>query len=245
MKFVVTFALRSELDPWLRRRVFRRTTLNGFPFYDMTERGVTVRAVLTGMGPGPAQEAIRTALACRPDAVLACGLAGALKPCFRVGEVLAPHALRNDCADQQIPCNEKLRRLAIDCGATPVDCLLSKSSIVRTSQEKQLLGAVADAVDMESFAIVKEARLAGVPALALRSVSDGSDCDLPCDFSRMVDGRGRMRLWRMALEPLRAPQTLPELIRFGMASRRAASRLAEFLNRYFQALLIEHSMHDV
>jgi hypothetical protein len=61
--------------------------------------------------------------------------------------------------------------------------------------------------------------------------------DYPCDFSKMLDERGRMRLWRLAIEPLRTPQRLPALIRFALASRRAACRLAGFLDGYMEALL--------
>jgi nucleoside phosphorylase len=236
MKVVVTFALRSELAPWLRLRAFHRMAAKGWRFYETTIAGTEVRAVLTGIGPSHAKEAIRVALGSRPDAVLASGLAGALKPCYGVGDVLAARVVHSDRTDQHVSSSEELLDLAIGCGAQAVDSFISRNTIARTAEEKAILGSLADAVDMESFVVLTEARRSGVPALALRGVADTGECDLPCDFSNMADERGRMRMWRMALEPFCAPQRAPALIRFAIASHRAASRLARFLDRYLEVL---------
>jgi nucleoside phosphorylase len=236
MNVIVTFAVRSELAPWLRLRTFRRREVNGWTSYETTIAGTAVHAVLTGIGPSHAKKAIRAALRSRPDAVLASGLAGALKPCFGVGDVLAARLVHFDGTDQHVSSSEDLLDLAIDCGAKAVDSFISRNAIARTAGEKAVLGSLADAVDMESFAILTEARRSGVPAIALRSIADTSECDLPCDFSKMVDERGQIRLWRVALEPICAPQRVPALIRFALASHRAASRLARFLDRYLEVL---------
>ena len=236
MNVIVTFAVRSELAPWLRLRTFRRRAVEGWTFYETTIAGTAVHALLTGIGPSHAKEAIRAALESRPDAVLASGLAGALKPSFGVGDVLAARLVHFDRTDQHVSSSEELLDLAIDCGAKAVDSFISGNTIVRTAEEKAVLGRLADAVDMESFAILTEARRAAVPAIALRSVADTSECDLPSDFSKMVDERGQIRMWRVALEPICAPQRVPALIRFALASHRAASRLARFLDRYLDVL---------
>ncbi len=236
MNVIVTFAVHSELTPWLRLRRFRRRAVNGWTSYETTIAGTAVHALLTGIGPSHAKEAIRAALGSRPDAVLASGLAGALKPSFGVGDVLAARHVHFEGTDQYVSSSKELVDSAIECGAKAVDSLISGNTIVRTAEEKAVLSSLADAVDMESFTILTEACRSEVPAIALRSISDTSECDLPCDFSKMVDERGQMRMWRMALEPLRAPQRIPALIRFALASHRAASRLAWFLDRYLKVL---------
>ena len=238
MNVVVTFAVRSELAPWLRLRVFRPVKAEGLECYETTMAGAEVLAVVTGMGAANAAEAIRQVLKTRlPDAVVASGLAGALKPAYGVGDVLAARVVRSDRGDQQVSSSEALLRLAVECGARAVDFLVSTNAIVRTVEDKARLGGFAEAVDMESLAILTETRRAGIAAVAVRSIADTAQCDIPCDFSKMLDERGRMRLWRVALEPLRTPQRLPALIRFALASHRAACRLAGFLDGYVEALL--------
>jgi nucleoside phosphorylase len=237
MNVVVTFAVRSELAPWLRLRTFRRMAVEGWSFYETRIAGADVIAVLTGIGASHAKEAIRLALRSkRPDAVVASGLAGALKPTYGVGDVLTARLVRSDCADQQVSSSDELLSLAVECGAKAVDSFISVNAIARTVEEKARLGGLAEAVDMESLAILTETRRSRVPAIALRSVADTSQCDLPCDFSKMVDERGRMRMWRVALESICAPQRLPALIRFAIASHLAARHLARFLDGYLEIL---------
>jgi len=239
MNVVVTFAVRSELAPWLRLRAFRPVEAEGPECYETTMTGAEVLAVVTGMGAANAAQAIRHVLNSRlPDAVVASGLAGALKPAYGVGDVLAARFVRSDRGDQHVSSSEALLRLAVECGAKAVDSLVSANAIARTVEDKARLSGLADVVDMESLAILTETRRAGIAAVAVRSVADSAECDIPCDFSKMLDDRGRMRLWRLALEPLRAPHRLPALICFALASHRAAGRLAEFLDGYMEALVM-------
>jgi nucleoside phosphorylase len=238
MNVVVTFAVRSELAPWLRLRVFRQVKAEALECYETTIAGAGVLAVVTGMGTANAAQAIRQVLNTRPpDAVVASGLAGALKPAYGVGDVLAARFVRSDRGDQQVSSSDALLRLAVECGAKAVDSLVSASAIARTVEDKARLSGLADVVDMESLAILTETRRAGIAAVAVRSVADTAQCDIPCDFSKMLDERGRIRLWRAALEPVRAPQRLPALVRFALASHRAARLLAGFLDGYVEALV--------
>jgi nucleoside phosphorylase len=236
MNVLVTFALRFELAPWLRRRPFRRAKLGRYPCYETTLAGATVRALLTGVGPAHAQAAMRAALATRPDAVLASGLSGGLKPSLDAGEVIAPRIVRSTDADHTLTCSPHLLDLAVRCGAQAVAAFISTTTIARTREAKAALSNYADAVDMESFPILAEALHAGLPALALRCVSDSSRSDLPCDFSRMLDARGQLNPWQLALEPLRNPKAIPSLLRFARAGHRAAVRLAQFIDVYLEHL---------
>ena len=56
--------------------------------------------------------------------------------------------------------------------------------------KKKHLGKIADAVEMESFEIVAAATDAGVPAVAIRAVSDTSKSLLPLDMNRSFQRRG-------------------------------------------------------
>ncbi len=237
MKVVVTFAVRSELAPWLRLRSFRPLEIERTPCYASTIGGAEVLAVLTGMGASHATRAIRLVLRTgMPDVVVASGLAGALAPAYKVSDVLAARLVRSLGPGQEVSSSDELLGLAVECGAKPVGSFVSVNEISQTVEEKTRLGALADAVDMESFAVLMEAQQSNIPAIALRGISDTGQRDLPCDFSKMVDERGRMRMWRLALEPLRAPQRLPALIRFAIESHRAAQCLARFLDQYVEVL---------
>jgi len=233
---VVTFAVRSELAPWLRLRSFRRVALDGSTSYQTTIGRADVHVILTGIGSFHAKQAIQAVLAMRPDAVVASGLAGGLRSTYAAGDVLAARLVGSDRSDQRVSSNEELVNIAIACGAKAVGSFISADAMARTVEEKSVLGAIADAVDMESFTVLTEAKAAGIPAIALRSVADTSDRDLPCDFSKMVNERGQMQMGRLALEPFCAPRRLPALVQFGLASRRAASQLAQFLDRYIEVV---------
>ena len=238
MKVVVTFAVHSELAPWLRLRDFRPLRVNGLPCYETTLAGAEVLAVPTGIGASHAARTIGQVLKTRsPDVVVASGLAGALKPAYRVGDVLAARLVRSGGADRPVSSSDVLLRLAVECGAKAVDSLVSVDDLVRTAEEKALLSGLGDCVDMESLAVLTETAKAGIAAVAVRSVADTAECDLPCDFSKMLDECGRMRMWRLALEPLREPHRLPALVRFAFASHHAARRLAGFLDGFTEALL--------
>ena len=237
MNVLVTFALRSELAPWLRLRTFRRVPLGRYAFYETLLAGSTVRILLTGVGPAHARRAIRAALETRPDAVLASGLCGALKPSLEVGDILAARLVRCEGTAQALASSPDWLDLAVRCGAQAVDAFISTPAVAGTVEAKAALGSDADAVDMESFPIIEEALRAGVPALALRCVSDASHTVLPWDFSRLLDAHGRLNPRQLALELLRAPRAIPSLLRFARASHRATLRLAQFLDLYLRKAL--------
>jgi len=238
MNVVVTFAVRSELAPWLRLRVFRRAKISSLECYETAAPGGEVTAVVTGIGAANANRAIRQALKARlPHVVVASGLAGALKPAYGVGDVLAARLVRSEGDDQPVKSSDALLQAAVECGAKAVNALVSVNVILRTAEDKARLRDLADAVDMESLAILTETRRAGIAAVAVRCIADTAQCDLPCDFGKMVDPYGRIRLWQAALEPLRAPQRIPAMLRFAIASHQAARRLAGFLDGYVEAIL--------
>ena len=70
--------------------------------------------------------------------------------------------------------------------------LLSSAEIIASSAEKATLSSAADAVDMESFTVIAAAQKLGIPALAVRAISDTSDQEMPVDFSRSLDENGQI-----------------------------------------------------
>ncbi len=80
---------------------------------------------------------------------------------------------------------------AEDCGATVVGRFYSAERAVSRAEEKRHLSSSADAVEMESFAVLSRARANGVPGVAIRCVSDTVDEDLPLDMNEVFNERRR------------------------------------------------------
>lgn len=194
--------------------------------------GHDVRVIVTGIGPINSVQSIRTSMDEAPDFCIASGLTGGLKHEHRPGEVLVAHAASSKNSGETFNSDEKLLSAAVDCGAKPVDRFVSTGRVVRTAKRKSELHSFADAVDMESFAIMKEMSRLRVPCVAVRSVADSAEMDVPCDFDLALDGSGRVRLMQVLGQVVCDPRQAWPLARFGARSSRAASSLAQFLDGY-------------
>lgn len=258
MRILVTFALENEFAPWRSIRDFEPARL-GDAEVRLAEFGTAQLTVaLTGVG---ARRAAMTASKIMDreygsfDCCISSGLAGGLRNNYRIGEVLAARrvlseAPRADGSSQLLESSGALVSFAADCGATVADQFFSADHIVSSAEEKQLLGKDSDAVEMESFEILRESQAVGVPAIAIRALSDTSAEDLPIDMSRVFSERGQVSIPRVMGQVALNPQSLPGLIRLGKNSGIAAQSLARFLDRYVgtlasQALRLETKSSSV
>ncbi|HET9176801.1 MAG TPA: hypothetical protein VFQ24_00410 [Terriglobia bacterium] len=231
MRILVTFALEWEFKPWLRLRKFQASPGDGMVFIARAA-GKDVRVLLTGIGAANAARAIRKFTDCRPDICIASGLAGGLKPQHRSGEILAARAVQKASAGVSYESDQGLFSAAVECGAKPVDRFFSSGHVVRTAQEKFRLGAAADAVDMEAFAVMQEMGRLDVPCVAVRVVADSAEMEVPCDFDRALDDSGRIRIVQVLSQVAGDPRRLWPLAQLGVRSARAATALARYLERY-------------
>ena len=232
MRIIVTFAVQAEFAPWRRIRNFDCITDTEF----MTQiDGSEVRALITG---------IRARKFCLPaaDLCVVSGVAGGLKAQHSLGSVLVAKAVKRE--NQEACSTPALVETAAQCGALPVESFYTADNIVNTLLEKSRLGQIADAVDMESYPILAEASRRGIPAVAIRAISDTADHNLPLDFSRIINEDGKLE-WLPALSQVASsPGSLPQLVRFGLDSSRAARRLADFLDKYLRCLVAESVMEN-
>jgi adenosylhomocysteine nucleosidase len=218
-RIIVTFAVRAELAP------FRR--LN-------TSKGV--RPVVTGIGARNMQTELQQSLSEGADLCVASGLAGSLKREHVVGTILVASAVRRGGTSTVMRSDSSLLKVAVECGATPVEYFYTADTVANSVSEKVRLGETADAIEMESFQILAEAHRHGVPAVAIRAVSDSVDRDMPLDFNRAIGKNGEIGMLRALQQVVAAPSRLPQLVRFGFESARAARKLARFLDRYLRCL---------
>lgn len=237
MRILVTFAVDAEFALWRRMRRFRRTRWGTRPAYVTQIDGAEIGVVLTGVGPQPARLAAFEVMMAEPlDICVSAGLAGALQAEHLPSEIVAARGVWSEEESGTIRSDELLVHWAGECGAKTVEKLCTSDHLVLTAREKARLGVFADAVEMESFEVLKEARAWNVRAVAVRAISDAASEDLPLDFTGLVGARGEMRIFRLLREIARRPGSWPALARFGHQSRRAAASLTLFLDRYMAHL---------
>jgi len=243
MRVLVTFALPAEFASWRRRRRFSKMrALPGgedvarCPLFRARTGDLEVIVALTGMGPAQAHRAARYALQCAPDVCISSGLAGAVRARYQPGDVLAAISVSEVRGTQVFPCEPSLVRQATACGARVVERFLTSPTVVASAAAKQALAEQGDAVEMESAGVLAAASAANIPAVAIRAVSDGAEQDLPMDLSRVVSAKGSVRPVRLLGSLAARPASLPGLLKLAGATRRAASGLAEFLDRYIASL---------
>ncbi|MGH9690606.1 MAG: hypothetical protein ACRD4C_05870 [Candidatus Acidiferrales bacterium] len=244
MRILVTFALEAEFAPWRAMHRFRPATWGAASVQFAEIGGAEVGVILTGVGPRQAAlEASRVAWG-GPGSLEFCvsaGLAGALRPEYRIAQVLAARAVMTENPQlggesSVLDCSAALVSFAADCKATPVDRFYSANHVVATAPEKKRLGELADAVEMESFEILRRARTGGIPAIAIRAISDAADEDLPLDMNEIFTDEGQVSIPRVLGQVALHPSALPGLLKLGQKSKQAAESLAAFLNRYIATL---------
>jgi adenosylhomocysteine nucleosidase len=229
MNILVTFAVQAEFAPWQRRRNFQRLA-GDWPVYEAEFGGAKVRAILTGMGQSHALEAIRQVLPSRPDICVSTGLAGALRSGYRPGDILAARLVSEAGEPVAVASHRELLSTALDCGARQVERFATSKTLVARAEQKRELASQADAVEMESYTILAEAARYGVPALAVRAISDTAEFDMPYDFDSARDARGHIRVAAIAAQVMRRPFGLPALLTLARDCRVASRQLAKFLD---------------
>lgn len=179
--------------------------------------GHVVRLCLSGMVPSVAQQRVTRFLdSSRLDLMICSGLAGALQPHIRVGELIVqsddPRLVA--IAEQAL----KGREIPFHIGPLvtvkqPVLTPIARRRLAHTSH--------AIAVDMESQTIQELCRRRHIPCLAMKGVSDGIDDDL----SPILGGFEIINIPRIALRVLAKPQTWPLAARLARHSYRSANNL--------------------
>ncbi len=245
MKVLVTFAVEAEFAPWRRRHGFAAVPTVGLKASSAKLSGAEVIVLLTGIGDSSASvlglQMSAFVAEHSFDLCISSGLAGALRPQYAAGDVLVAkrvcsRIVHADTGTDSLECDKGLVEAAEVCGAKAVGTFYTANHIVVTSAEKSRLGTAADAVDMESFDVIKEAYAWGTRPIAIRAISDNSDEDLPVDFNLALTGKGDISVGRIVGQALLHPRSVPSLIRFGKQSQKAAESLADFLDLYISKL---------
>ena len=180
--------------------------------------------------------------------ILSSGLAGSLKREYGPEEIVVPKKVgtQRDASGILLPTGPV--SFAESRGAKVIATLLTSDHIIGTQEEKNRLAIFGEAVDMESFHVASAFTDEAVPVAVIRAISDGSEEDLPVDFTKCLTSDGRVRPGALLKELLERPAQVPELIRFGRQSRSAARKLSSFLDSFILALtsdVIDHETRQV
>jgi nucleoside phosphorylase len=240
VRILVTFALDNEFAPWRALHEFRDGEWAGMKVHVAQIGGAEVGVILTGAGPKHAGRAASSVMRGEGDSIGLCissGLAGALRTAYSIGQVLAANSVvsenpRADSNSGAIPASGALISFAVECGATAVGRFYTAERVVARAEEKRLLGGTADAVEMESFEIMSAAAESGVPAVAIRGISDSVDDDMPIDMTDVFTDEGQISMPRILAQAAKNPQSISGLMRLGRNSKAAAEAVARFLDRY-------------
>ena len=236
MRILVIFAVEAEFAPWRKQRNLRAIKIGNISLDQAQIGRACVDFVVTGMGPENARRVADVVMTQPYTLCIVSGFAGALRPDHAVGTILVAEAVQQIGGPKTLQCARRLVSAAGREGATQVRMLLASDHVVRTAEEKAQLAPFADAVDMESFAILSAAHGNGLPAVAIRVVSDTSGRDMPVFLDALVDDLGRVKIGGVIRKVVRHPVQLPALLRLGRDSRTAGQALAHFLEAFIKKL---------
>ena len=237
MRVLVTFAVEAEFAPWRKRRGFERIAKGSAQFFHARIGNGEVNVVLTGVaGKGAWRDAAKVMWGGAVDICISSGLAGALRPDYHLGDVLAAKEVQAAGRKQVVATDRLMVRIAEEHGARAVDSFYSADRVIGLASEKRELGRRADAVEMESAEVLSEAAAFGAKGIAIRGISDRAEEDLPIDFNRVMTRTGEVSIPRVLGEMVRRPRSAAALVRFARQGRVAAEKLAAFLDRYVEAV---------
>ena len=236
MRILVTFAVEAEFAPWRKLRDLEQLTISEVAVFRARVGSAKVDFVVTGMGIDNAFRVTNTLLTEPYQACITAGFAGALKESHLVGHILVADAVQRLGKPKTLMCGRNLVEAVWGNGATRVKMFLTSDHVVRTVEEKKKLAPFADAVEMESFAVLSAAETRGCSAVAIRVISDDVRNDMPAIVDTAVDAAGQVKIGGVMRYVARHPLQLPALIRLGRNSKTAAEALAHFLEAFIKKL---------
>jgi adenosylhomocysteine nucleosidase len=239
----VLVAMPEEVRPIARRLgPFRRETLGAFPLYRFSGKGMEVWLVRSGMGWKRASEAASLVRAHRPRLIVSAGFGGGVREGIATGDVVLAAGIMSLSGDVVTPVAhmDNSHMLAYLRESFPAShfgivegCVITCQGIWRKTEARRLLaeGLVHPVLDMETAAVAEAALGAGIPFLAVRSISDAWDEELLFSIEEITDRDLNISIRRVLAAIARDPRILPQMIRLARNGRKAGNNLALVLER--------------
>jgi len=249
MRVLVTFAVDAEFAPWRKLRAFRHIDYDGLQLWCTVAGTVQITVLVTGIGTESSAQAMGLMMQMADenkhfDVCVSSGLAGALDEALMPGDIIAPQSLiaenkHSEAPSEQLKVHPELRKQAVAMGAIAADCLLTSHQVMAKASAKRACSSKAQSVDMESFEIVKEAQAWGAQSVVVRAISDSAKEDLPINFNLTLSKKQQVSVSKIVWQLAKNPVALPAVLRFAAQSRKAAEKLARFLDAYVQTMASE------
>lgn len=226
----IVTATKRELDEFLvcldHIREFR---VDGFTFLQAELANIGIVIVISGVGRKKARSAT-SVLMQRYDVsiIISAGFAGALHKDLKIGDVIVADSVENaESGDNYDLVTENTK---FSCQYSRGHVLTSRYFINSTDQKQRLYGKTsALCVDMETSAVVREAKRKKIPAIAIRTISDLYRSDLP-RMEKLFKSNSRPGIRKMIKYFLTRPLEIYPFIKFFyFDAKKASSSLADAL----------------
>lgn len=221
----IVAALEREVHPLVKNWQVTVVEHEGRPF--TVYEGNYAVVVCGGIGAEAARRAAEAVIVkYSPDVLVSAGIAGALVPELHVGETIFPALVidaqdgsRHDTAIKNAPvANTPLARTT----------LVSSPQITGNAQKVQLAKSYgAQAVDMESTAVARAAMTHNLRFVAIKSISDEYDFEMPQMSQFVRDGQFQEK--RFALYAAFRPWLWLQVLRLAQNTRIASENLCAWL----------------
>src|ERR1051326_8273157 len=156
-----------------------------------------------------------------PSLFISVGLAGAISPSLKIGDLVLPEKVINAETGRTFPVTAIVPALT--------GTLLSSPTVLSVAQKKAAAARYNPiAVDMEAAAVAEVAAQAGVPFLAVKAISDEADFEM-LPFDRFVRTDGTLSIASLLAHATIRPHWWPRLLRLARNSRLASNALCERL----------------
>lgn len=224
-KIIILAALEQELRPLIKHWPTHTVEHEGreFTFY---ESHYAV-AVCSGIGFEAGRRAAQAAIVTySPELLISAGVAGALTPELHVGETIFPSIVidaRDGSRHETAIANARL-------GNSPLarTVVVSSPEIAGAAQKGKLGKAYgAHAVDMEGAAVARAAQVHGLPFIAIKSISDQLNFELP-EMTSFIQN-GKFQTAGFAIHVLLRPWLWFRVARLARNTRIAAENLCAWL----------------
>jgi len=207
---------------------------------------LNLKILVSGVSPIRAEALARQLGESRCDLLVSFGIAGALRPGIKTGDLLVPATIKQKGGGSHATDNHiragllQAARAALSDLAVFDDVLLGSDTLIGAETEKLSAGEeyAAAAADMESHRIAMAAAAHGLPLIAVRAVLDDVATELPGFVNSWVTPEGKPDYAKVLAGAVLKPWNIPKLASLAILSRtahRSLRRVAPLLGRVLSA----------
>ncbi len=206
---------------------------------DIYKLNENILLAYSGTGPVNAKKAAEKLVNSGAVKLISWGCAAALINQLSPGDLLLPEQIICQ-SGQPVPVHPQwlahTRSVLTQQDSINTGNLAESDIIVSSSHDKKQLQLKSQtvAVDMESAAIALFAEQNQLPFLAIRTIADPVNMNLPLAIEYALDPEGNIHLSKLIFHILLHPLEIPELIKLGMhfsAARKTLSQISQHLDK--------------